>query len=66
MAGIGDVIGGCRIKSCSTRPAAPVPQAMQLRYLAMLFDIAGERSSTIVLPFPIYLLREWSGRTQTN
>src|SRR6266446_5219579 len=32
---------------------APVPQAMQLRYLATLFDIAGERSSTIVFPFPI-------------
>jgi regulator of protease activity HflC (stomatin/prohibitin superfamily) len=32
-----------------------VPQAMQLRYLATLFDIAGERSSTIVFPFPIDL-----------
>ena len=27
-------------------------QAMQLRYLAALHDIAGERSSTIVFPFP--------------
>ena len=35
---------------------APVPQAMQLRYLATLFDIAGERSSTIVFPFPINLM----------
>ena len=34
---------------------APVPQAMQLRYLATLFDIASERSSTIVFPFPIDL-----------
>jgi regulator of protease activity HflC (stomatin/prohibitin superfamily) len=32
---------------------APVPQAMQLRYLATLYDIAGERSSTIVFPFPL-------------
>jgi hypothetical protein len=39
---------------------------MQLRYLATLFDIAGERSSTIVFPFPIDLLREWSARTQTD
>jgi regulator of protease activity HflC (stomatin/prohibitin superfamily) len=36
---------------------APVPQAMQLRYLATLFDIAGERSSTIVFPFPIDLMK---------
>src|SRR5215468_6418745 len=40
---------------------APVPQAMQLRYLATLFDIAGERSSTIVFPFPIDLMRACSG-----
>src|ERR1041385_2570510 len=39
---------------------APVPQAMQLRYLATLFDIAGERSSTIVFPFPIDLLQAWA------
>ena len=34
------------------RILAPVPQAMQLRYLAALHDIASERSSTIVFPFP--------------
>jgi hypothetical protein len=38
----------------------PVPQAMQLRYLATLFEIASERSSTIVFPFPIDLLQAWS------
>src|SRR5215472_15604644 len=38
---------------------APVPQAMQLRYLATLFDIAGERSSTIVFPFPIEMIQAW-------
>ena len=37
----------------------PVPQAMQLRYLAALFDIASERTSTIVFPFPIEVLRVW-------
>jgi regulator of protease activity HflC (stomatin/prohibitin superfamily) len=38
---------------------APVPQAMQLRYLATLFEIAGERSSTIVFPFPIDMMQQW-------
>jgi regulator of protease activity HflC (stomatin/prohibitin superfamily) len=42
---------------------APVPQAMQLRYLATLFDIAGERSSTIVFPFPIDLMKAWGAVT---
>jgi regulator of protease activity HflC (stomatin/prohibitin superfamily) len=41
---------------------APVPQAMQLRYLATLFDIAGERSSTIVFPFPIDMMKPWAAR----
>jgi regulator of protease activity HflC (stomatin/prohibitin superfamily) len=41
---------------------APLPQAMQLRYLATLFDIAGERSSTIVFPFPINLAQVWANR----
>jgi len=39
----------------AARMLAPVPQAMQLRYLSALFDIAGERTSTIVFPFPIEL-----------
>ncbi|MGB7037746.1 MAG: slipin family protein [Xanthobacteraceae bacterium] len=45
---------------------APVPQAMQLRYLKALFDIAGDRTSTIVFPFPIDLMQALSaavGRT---
>jgi regulator of protease activity HflC (stomatin/prohibitin superfamily) len=33
------------------------PEAMQLRYLSTLQTIAGERSSTIVFPVPIDLLR---------
>src|SRR5499433_1261736 len=41
---------------------APVPQAMQLRYLGTLFDIAGERTNTIVFPFPVDMLRPWSAQ----
>jgi len=41
---------------------APVPQAMQLRYLSTLFEIAGERTSTIVFPFPIELMRAWASQ----
>jgi regulator of protease activity HflC (stomatin/prohibitin superfamily) len=33
------------------------PQAMQLRYLGALHDIANERTSTIVFPFPMDLLQ---------
>jgi regulator of protease activity HflC (stomatin/prohibitin superfamily) len=42
---------------------APVPQAMQLRYLKALFDIAGDRSNTIVFPFPIDLVQALSATT---
>src|SRR5579883_2360202 len=44
----------------AARILAPTPQAMQLRYLATLFDIAGERSSTIVFPFPIDMMKAWA------
>jgi hypothetical protein len=33
-----------------------VPEAMQLRYLQTLANIAGDKSSTIVFPLPIDLL----------
>ena len=36
------------------------PQAMQLRYLNTLFDIASERSSLIVFPFPIDVLQAFA------
>jgi regulator of protease activity HflC (stomatin/prohibitin superfamily) len=42
------------------------PQAMQLRYLATLFDIAGERTSTIVFPFPIDLMQAWSRQSSAE
>ena len=45
---------------------APVPQAMQLRYLATLFEIAGERSSTIVFPFPIDMMQQWVSQLAAN
>jgi regulator of protease activity HflC (stomatin/prohibitin superfamily) len=41
----------------AARVLAEAPEAMQLRYLATLHDIAGERASTIVFPFPIDLVR---------
>ena len=43
----------------AARMLAPVPQAMQLRYLAALFDISNERTQTIVFPFPLDLMKNW-------
>jgi regulator of protease activity HflC (stomatin/prohibitin superfamily) len=40
---------------------AKVPEAMQLRYLSTLQDIAGERNSTIVFPVPLDFLRQFQG-----
>jgi regulator of protease activity HflC (stomatin/prohibitin superfamily) len=40
----------------AARMLAQSPQAMQLRYLQTLTQIAGERSSTIVFPLPVDLL----------
>ncbi|MEE8444912.1 MAG: slipin family protein [Alphaproteobacteria bacterium] len=37
------------------------PQAMQLRYLGALHDIAGDRTSTIVFPVPMDFLRSFMG-----
>ena len=37
---------------------ARAPEAMQLRYLSTLFDIAGDNNSTIVFPVPIDTLRD--------
>src|SRR5689334_7466731 len=45
----------------AARILAGVPQAMQLRYLGTLFDIASERGSTIVFPFPIELVQAFAG-----
>jgi regulator of protease activity HflC (stomatin/prohibitin superfamily) len=50
----------------AARILAPVPQAMQLRYLATLYDIAGERASTVVFPFPIDLFQAWAARSSAE
>jgi regulator of protease activity HflC (stomatin/prohibitin superfamily) len=50
----------------AARILEPVPQAMQLRYLATLFDIASERSSTIVFPFPIDLMKSLESRVTSE
>jgi regulator of protease activity HflC (stomatin/prohibitin superfamily) len=42
------------------------PQALQLRYLQTLTEIAGEKSSTIVFPLPIDLLDGLLGKLQTK
>lgn len=39
---------------------ATQPQAIQLRYLQTLIDIAGEKSSTIVFPLPIDFIQAFS------
>jgi regulator of protease activity HflC (stomatin/prohibitin superfamily) len=44
----------------AARILAGTPQAMQLRYLGTLFDIAGERTSLVVFPFPMELLQAFS------
>jgi regulator of protease activity HflC (stomatin/prohibitin superfamily) len=48
----------------AARILAEVPQAMQLRYLGTLFDIASERSSMIVFPFPVEMLKAFGAPTE--
>ena len=36
------------------------PEAMQVRYLTALQDLAGERTSTIIFPFPINMENPWT------
>jgi regulator of protease activity HflC (stomatin/prohibitin superfamily) len=43
---------------------ARIPEAMQLRYLSTLQNIAGEKNSTIVFPMPVELLRGLIGPRQ--
>ena len=45
---------------------AAVPEAMQLRYLSTLQDIASEKSSTIVFPLPINMLQALAGGGQAS
>ncbi len=41
----------------AARIVAQEPAAMQLRYLSTLYDVANEKNSTIVFPFPMELFR---------
>jgi len=40
------------------------PEAMQLRYLGTLANIAGEKSSTIVFPVPVDIIQRLAGTTE--
>ncbi|MEB3285659.1 MAG: slipin family protein [Candidatus Sericytochromatia bacterium] len=46
----------------AARIIASVPEALTLRYLATLTDIAAEKNSTIVFPLPVELLRHFLER----
>jgi len=50
----------------AARILSDVPQAMQLRYLGTLFDIASEHSSMIVFPFPMELTQLLAGRPRSD
>ncbi|MHB1757916.1 MAG: slipin family protein [Leptospirillum sp.] len=41
-----------------------VPEAMQLRYLQTLSQVASDRTSTIVFPFPLEMFREFMKKTE--
>ena len=50
----------------AARILAGVPQAMQLRYLGTLFDIASEHSSMIVFPFPMEITQWLAGHQRSD
>ncbi len=45
---------------------AKQPQALQLRYLQTLTEIAGDKSSTIVFPLPVDLMNTWMSLTKNK
>ncbi|WP_210604300.1 slipin family protein [Brevibacterium oceani] len=45
---------------------AHTPSALQLRLLQTIVEVAAERNSTLVLPFPVELLRFLESNTPTN
>jgi len=49
----------------AARALAQQPQAMQLRYLQTLADISSEKTSTIVFPLPLDLIRPLLERSST-
>jgi len=48
----------------AARMLAQQPEAMQLRYLQTMTQVAGDRGSTIVFPLPFDLLRDVLGGTR--
>ena len=50
----------------AARMLAQQPEAMQLRYLQTMTQVAGDRASTIVLPLPMDLLGPLLARAQVN
>jgi regulator of protease activity HflC (stomatin/prohibitin superfamily) len=48
----------------AARTLAEQPQAMQLRYLQTLTEIAGERSNTIVFPLPVDVVQHLMGKKE--
>jgi regulator of protease activity HflC (stomatin/prohibitin superfamily) len=49
----------------AARMLAQQPEAMQLRYLQTMTQVAGDRGSTIVFPLPLDLLRDVLGGSRT-
>ena len=48
------------------QPTPRQPQAITLRYLQTLTDIAGDKSSTIVFPLPVDLLRSLAANAKAS
>src|SRR5215475_8914125 len=48
------------------RAMGETPGAFQLRLLQTVVDVAAEKNSTLVMPFPVELLRFFDQLTQTN
>jgi regulator of protease activity HflC (stomatin/prohibitin superfamily) len=50
----------------AARMLAQQPEAMQLRYLQTLTQVAGDRGSTIVFPLPMHMFQAMIGGTRTG
>ncbi len=50
----------------AARVLSALPEAMQLRYLQTLSQIAGDKTSTIVFPFPLDWIREFQKKTPSS
>jgi len=50
----------------AARVMADTPSAMQLRLLQTVVDVAAEKNSTLVMPFPVELLRFFEKATATG